>query len=107
MAPTQLSRQCRDNLAIREHFGETNHMSQCFDGESATVTRDQLSRQRRDNFHSVCRTRTRQDVTADSITNLPMKGGKPHIDRLSDPPSRGIDELPEVLDQGLRPTSII
>lgn len=100
MAPTQLSRQCSDNLRFGKNLRELHHPGEILRVIAGAKLCRQLSRQRGDNRPAVFRAALTEDVRPNPVANLPAVKHQPGIHRAGDVLTRGKDQLPHIRKQG-------
>ena len=81
MAPPQLSRQCRDNLFVREQLGELHHAPQIFLGKTFSILCGQLLCQQGDSFFAIARALSTHYLSLYAMTNIPVEQCDFTIDR--------------------------
>jgi hypothetical protein len=102
MAPAQLSRQRRDNLAVGERLGELDHASEALRRESAAVLGGRLSRHRRNDLVAVGSPLVTEDFGKDPLPDLPVELGLGGVHRLGDAGARGLDQPSEFCEEPIR-----
>ena len=90
--PTQLSTQCVDNLPVRKHLGESDHVEQIRARETVTELSRQLVGKGLDYALAVLGTSGADDFATQTIANLPIQHYESGVDALRNSAAGSFDE---------------
>ena len=101
VAPSQLSRQCSNNLRVREPLSELDHSRHIGPGPTRSELDGQLLRPCSNNHFPILCPFVFEDVFADAPASLPIECHEARIDRSRNLFAGGPDHLPQICQQPL------